>query len=107
MSRPARSAGLESVGDGRWFPLSPDGPVTIGRSAANDIVLDDASVSRFAARIRPGTTMFGDGQHTYYIEDFNSANGVFVNDTRKFGMTQLHDGDVVSFGSHALRFTRG
>jgi serine/threonine-protein kinase len=104
---PSRAAGLQAVGDGRWFPLSPDGPVTIGRSANNDIVLDDASVSRFAARIRPGTTIVGDGQRTYYIEELNSANGVFVNDTRTFGVTQLHDGDVVSFGSHALRFTGG
>ena len=105
MPSPIRRARLEMKGTGRIIELSMDSPCRIGRSSDNDIVLDDVAASRFAAVVRPGDTIIVDtGQHPYYIEDLNSANGVLVNDHPLTGITQLHDGDVIAIGATRLRF---
>jgi hypothetical protein len=65
--------------------------ITIGRSPASDITINDPEISRKHARLaRQG----GD----YAIEDLGSTNGTFVNDRRLAGLTPLHDGDVIEFG---------
>src|SRR5579859_5339889 len=71
--------------------------VTIGRGAANDLVLPDNSVSRFHAVIK-----CQDGQT--YIADRNSTNGVVIDGTRITGEQQLHHNDVARLGSYELRF---
>jgi two-component system NtrC family sensor kinase len=47
--------------------------VTIGRHRTNDVVLHDASVSRFHAEIEQRG-------NDYFVRDLDSKNGVFVND---------------------------
>jgi len=64
---------------------------TIGRAGA-DVKLSDPDVSRSHAVVR----LHG-GSVT--IEDVGSTNGTFVNGSRVDGVTELHDGDVVRFGS--------
>ena len=71
--------------------------VTIGRGAANDLVLHDSSVSRFHAVIKceNGNT---------FIADRNSTNGVVVDGHRITGEQQLRHNDIARLGSYELRF---
>jgi len=77
---------------------------TIGRSADNQIVINDAEVSRRHARII--ARQDNDGTH-YLIEDLGSTNGTFVNGLRCNQLTPLSDGDSVELGdSIQLLFVR-
>lgn len=73
--------------------------ITIGRTPANDIVIDNAAVSGLHARIRV------DGDH-FQIEDLNSLNGTFVNGQR-ISKSPLKDGDEIFVGKHLLVFQGG
>lgn len=70
--------------------------VTIGRALANDIVIDDARVSRYHAEIR---AVGG----KYCLYDLKSTNGTWVNG-RKVTESVLTSGDMVSFGGVEFRF---
>jgi len=75
--------------------------VTVGRLATNDLVLDDASVSRFHAFLQqdPKTSQ-------WVVTDVGSDNGTFVEGQRlepKAGRP-LVDGARVAFGGAALVF---
>lgn len=50
-------------------------PVTIGRGQEADVVLEDSRASRVHAAILRW-------DDTYVVRDINSANGVYVNDSR-------------------------
>jgi predicted component of type VI protein secretion system len=67
--------------------------ITIGRESTNDIVINDAEVSRKHARmlLQPGG---------YMIEDLGSTNGTFVNGQRLMGPRSLQVGDVILFGEN-------
>ncbi|MEV0341500.1 BTAD domain-containing putative transcriptional regulator [Nocardia sp. NPDC050713] len=84
------------VGDGERIPVPPSG-LRIGRESDNDIVLDDARVSRKHARILHRD----DG---IFIRDRDSANGVYVNEVPIRADTALTDGDVIRVGSTRLRY---
>ena len=74
-----------------------EGVTSIGRSAENDIVIDDAQASRHHARI----TLDG-GKCT--ITDLGSGNGTFLNGERMEGTRALAVGDVLSIaGSEEFR----
>ena len=62
--------------------------ITIGRHPDNQIVLDDAMVSRHHARL----TWQGDG---YVVQDLDSANGTWVNGRRIHQPTPLRPGDTL------------
>lgn len=64
---------------------------TIGRSANNDITINDPEVSRRHAHILQR-------EQGYAIEDLGSTNGTFVNGQRCVGVIGLHDGDEVDLG---------
>ena len=73
------------------------GATRIGRLADNDVVLDDASVSRHhAVIIDTGTS--------YVITDLRSANGVDVGGVRIRGTAMLGDGDRVRICDHEFVF---
>jgi SARP family transcriptional regulator, regulator of embCAB operon len=81
---------------GRTHPLA--GAATrIGRLADNDLVLDDASVSRHHAVIIDTGTSF-------VITDLRSANGVFVAEERVRGTASLVDGDRIRICDHEFTF---
>ncbi|MGE0685863.1 MAG: FHA domain-containing protein [Dehalococcoidia bacterium] len=63
---------------------------TLGRSADNDIVIDDPAVSRLHARLERR----GDG---YEIVDEGSTNGIAIGD-EKFASRLLRSGDVLALG---------
>src|SRR3954467_2824752 len=75
---------------GRTFELRP-GEILIGRSSNCHLVLDDGLVSRKHAQI-----IVTDEQ--VRVEDFGSANGVFVNSKRVNGSEQLKAGDQLQIG---------
>ncbi len=75
---------------GRTFELRP-GEVLIGRSSNCHLVLDDGLVSRRHAQI-----VVTDDRAV--VEDFSSANGVFVNNKRVNGSEPLKSGDQLQIG---------
>ena len=100
------AAGLRE-GEGGVAPGSlvlPDGErvvlgeaiVAVGRLSDATLVLEDPNVSRNHAEIRPHGTGFK-------LVDLGSTNGTLVNGER-VGERQLRDGDLIEFGSIAIRF---
>jgi DNA-binding SARP family transcriptional activator len=81
---------------GRVHPLI--GAATrIGRLADNDVVLDDAEVSRHHAVISDTGTSF-------VVTDLRSANGVYVRGHRIRGSVALGDGDRIRICHHEFVF---
>lgn len=68
--------------------------ITIGRDAANDIVIDNLGVSAAHARIVKS-------EDRYYIEDLDSTNGTILNN-RKIIREFLNTDDVVTISKHDL-----
>jgi pSer/pThr/pTyr-binding forkhead associated (FHA) protein len=92
---PGRYLTVEDAGETVVLPLAGD-IVRVGRSPANDIVLDDASVSRRHALLaRRGETTF--------VLDDRSLNGVRVNGER-VSEAPLRDGDALALGTVAVRY---
>ena len=83
-------------GAGGLFELSRASALSIGRARANDIVLDDVSISGQHCRIRPE-----DGG--FVLHDLKSTNGTFVND-RRVNRHILSDGDRVQVGETVMQF---
>lgn len=81
---------------GRSHPL-PAAATRIGRLPDNDIVLEDANVSRHHAVIIDTGTRF-------VITDLRSANGVQVQRERIRGTVALADGDSIRIGQHEFTF---
>ena len=77
---------------GQVFELTKD-EVAIGRDITNDIVINEAEVSRKHARL----TLEGD---RYKIEDLNSTNGTYINGQRLIGPHVLAVGEVIMFGDN-------
>jgi adenylate cyclase len=77
------------------FPLKPGGN-TIGRSRENNVVLHDASLSRFHARVDVE-------ENGSSVLDLGSRNGTFVGGLRVL-QCKLKHGDAVQLGELALRF---
>jgi len=72
--------------------------VTIGRLGDNTVVIDNPAVSSHHACVFRNADDF-------IVEDLQSTNGTFVNDTRVVRQ-MLQQGDVVSVGKHKLVFDR-
>jgi pSer/pThr/pTyr-binding forkhead associated (FHA) protein len=75
---------------GKTFPLEGD-VLTIGREAGNQIVINDAEVSRKHSQL-----VFQGGK--YVLTDLGSTNGTFVNGQRLTGQHVLQPGEVISLG---------
>jgi FHA domain len=90
-----RYIAIEDAGELVLLPLASD-VVRAGRSPANDIVLDDASVSRRHALLARR------GDATWILDD-RSLNGVRVNGER-VSEAALRDGDVIALGNVAVRY---
>jgi hypothetical protein len=69
--------------------------VTVGRTANNDLILDDESVSKIHA------SLVADANGKLAVADTGSTNGTFINDERiAYGKaSQLNEGDIVKFGT--------
>lgn len=73
---------------------------TIGRDASNDISLDDELVSKEHAVIE---VINSAEAVKYLIQDLNSTNHTFVNDT-PVDLHELRDGDLIRIGMSDFRF---
>ncbi len=82
--------------DGRRYPLQPN-ITRIGRLPDNDIVLDDAEVSRHHAVII-------DTGSSFVITDLQSANGVQVRQERIHPSATVGDGDQIRICGHEFTF---
>jgi hypothetical protein len=80
-------------GNERRIPVHP--PLTIGRTAPSDLVLNGADISRTHCRIVAN----GSG---IAVSDLNSTNGTFLNDQRITATTPLKAGDRLQVGSYVL-----
>src|SRR4051812_39985434 len=90
----------------RLIISSPDGKngileltkpvITVGRGNANDLVLNDSSVSRFHAVIKLR-------ENAVFIADRGSTNGILLNDKKINQETELNNGDMVLLGQYRLR----
>lgn len=89
---------LRSVVSGRSMPLKVEqAEFAIGRAGGNDLILQDAAVSRQHALLR-----FVDGR--WMIQDRNSTGGLFVNDQR-VRQQWLKEGDRIRIGSSVFIFS--
>src|SRR5258707_1924700 len=90
----------------RLIISSPDGKngileltkpvITIGRGNANDLVLNDSSVSRFHAVIKLK-------ENSIFVADRGSTNGIILNDKKIKKETELKGGDTALVGRYTLR----
>lgn len=71
--------------------------VTIGRSARNDLCVEDPFASRLHAEVRSR----GD---SFWLSDLGSANGTLLNDVRMTAPVMLRDGDIIRIGETAIEF---
>ena len=79
------------------YPITQ--PIThIGRKADNDMVINEASVSRFHAQIRVENGRF-------VLYDLNSRNGTIVNKTRVKEL-RLKPGMLIHFGEVMVVFVQ-
>jgi pSer/pThr/pTyr-binding forkhead associated (FHA) protein len=77
---------------GQIFELTTS-EILIGRDIANDIVINDAEVSRKHAR------MILEGGR-YKIEDLDSTNGTYIDGQRLIGPHLLAIGEIIMFGDN-------
>lgn len=80
----------------RGVKIRVHGPVTIGRTPGNDIVIGAEYVSGRHARF----SMMG---QNLFIEDLNSMNGTAVNGHRITDPVALKSGDIVTVGDIDIR----
>ena len=73
-----------------------EGSTSIDRGQANDIVLDDKSISKRHALIT--VQQLKNGEHKVQIADLHSTNGTHVNGTKVTYHT-LEDSDQLSIGT--------
>ena len=76
-------------------------PLKLGRTADNQVQIDDLAVSIEHAQITRATGDNGDIH--YFLEDLGSTNGSFIND-RKIQKQQLHHNDSLRIGWNTFRF---
>lgn len=71
---------------------------TIGRSARNDLCVEDPFASRLHAEVRRR----GDG---FWISDLGSANGTLLNSARLAAPVQLNDRDLIRIGETEIEYS--
>jgi Protein of unknown function (DUF3662)/FHA domain len=82
--------------DGKRMLVGPTG-VTLGRSRQCDVVLDDASVSRQHAEIRPRGG-------SWVLTDLGSTNGSCLNGRRIDSPELVKPGDEIELGTSLIKF---
>ena len=71
--------------------------ITLGRNNDNDIVLKDPYISNQHAKIILD-------ENFYFLEDFDSANGTYLNGDRLMDAIKLRNGDRIKLGQVEFLF---
>jgi adenylate cyclase len=87
-------------GEPRQYKLEP-GNNTIGRMSGNDIVILDASASRFHAKI-----VLDENSNAVTMFDLGSTNGTFVNRDRITEPRKLDENDLIRIGQHTMDISK-
>jgi len=96
-------ATLQKLGNEALCPLNLSN-MRIGRSADNEIVIEDDAVSGHHARISRQKTEGDPPREEFVIEDLSSTNCTFVNN-KEIRTHQLKDGDIIRIGRTRLKFS--
>src|SRR6478735_10831577 len=96
MSVPQEEGAWLEAANGRRYPIK--GSCSLGRSAANAIVLESPKVSRRHALIH----LQNIGE--LWLIDFGSSNGTFLNKRRIHHPVRLSDGDQITVGDSVFKF---
>lgn len=91
----------DGPGKGQKFALTGCRLAMIGRDAASTFQIVDPELSRFHLQIRHEE----EGGGRDFAVDFQSKNGVYVNEKRIEKETLLMDGDVIKIGGSTLLYT--
>lgn len=94
-----RAVAFLRASTGRVHPLTR-AATRVGRLPDNDVVLDDADVSRHHA-------VLSDTGASFVVTDLRSANGVYVQGRRIRGSVVLADGDQIRICQHDFVFEMG
>jgi hypothetical protein len=96
---PVKTAGTHCwlLDRGKQVPLKV-GLNSIGRLPDNDVVIDDATVSRRHCAIVVHSDL------TIELHDVASKNGTTINGKKIGGPTRLRDGDEIGLSEHVLTF---
>lgn len=78
-----------------------DNTLKFGRTADNQVQIDDLAVSNVHAQITSETEE--NGQTHYFLEDLDSTNGSFINEA-KVNRQQLHHKDNIRIGWNIFTF---
>jgi diguanylate cyclase (GGDEF)-like protein len=112
LQRPLGASDKKPAGDACLVNLHPPGPdigrrvpllnaqYIVGRDSEAGFVVSRSSVSRQHARL------YADDTGNWWVEDLNSTNGTFVNESR-IKNKQLADSDQVRFGDAIYKFLAG
>src|SRR5438105_12183583 len=92
---PEEGAWLEAA-DGTCYAIK--GSCSLGQAAASTIVLESTKVSRRHALIH----LQNIGE--FWLIDFGSSNGTFLNKRRIHRPVRLNDGDQITIGDKVFRF---
>ncbi|MBU0477262.1 FHA domain-containing protein [bacterium] len=92
----ARLIVSEAQEKAREFFITPRKEFWIGRDDDNQLILENETISRKHAKIRPG-------EKGYVLYDMLSRNGTYVNRKKIKGYV-LGNGDLISIGSYTLIF---
>lgn len=94
---------LHTIGDVATDEFLLDKPqINIGRSADNDMSLDDPLVSSRHAIVTITASAYT-GTSSVTLQDMNSTNGTRVNG-KTTQQAQLKHGDLIQFGRSVFRF---
>lgn len=85
---------------GQRFKLEKHRLVMLGRDASCTIQIVDQQLSRNHLQIE-----YVEGEDRHYAIDFNSKNGVHVNEQRIENRTPLRDCDVIRIGDSTIVYT--
>jgi len=96
MAEPGEEGAWLQTADGKRYRIH--GSCSLGRIAGNTIVLGSSKVSRRHALIH----LQNIGE--FWLIDFGSSNGTFLNKRRLQHPVRLNDGDHITVGDHHLEF---
>lgn len=90
----------EGTGTGQKFALAGCRLAMVGRDAGCSFQVIDPELSRYHLQIR-----HAEGEDKHFAIDFQSKNGVFINQKKIEKETALQDGDIIRIGGTTILYS--